>query len=222
MMTPTPTDWPGTSRRAPALAALLGLLLLFPAWGAAQSSALRVERLQVDHRDPSTVRDALLEELGAREQIGLVGDWLIVAATDSTRNRIRERLQRIDTPITRMEVTLSFTMSDATRETGQVPGDERPAPVIRTVAVEAGQRVRLNLPDPDGSPESEATVPETGPDGLQLSLQLDTAGRQVQLSHVIHGSGTEADPADGTLQRIDTGVWHALDDGIDIRVRPVD
>lgn len=212
MMNRTSNDSSGTLQW---IVTLTWLLLLLPASGLTQQSdrnILRVERFQVDHRDPPAVRELLVAELGGQEHIGVIGDWLIVAATDSTRNRIQERLATLDTPIRQVEVTLSF---DAPGEDSE---EDATQPVMRSLLVEKGQLVRLDLPVPDRS----GVMQEPGPVAdTQLSFRLDTSGRLLQLSHIIHPVDTEAEPDDtGTQQQIHTGDWHSLGNGIAIRVRP--
>lgn len=213
MMTRTSTDFSLPLPLVAMMTALLCLSILLPNRGLSQGSdnVLRVERFQIDHRDPSTVRDTLLPMLGRQEHIGVIGDWLVVAATDSTRNRIRDQLRTLDTPIRQLEVTLSIAVP------GSQSGDDASLPIIRDLLVETGQLIRLDMSDPDLSDETQSTGPETG---RQLSFRLDRVGRTLQVSHAIHPAGAEIDPDTGTQQRIETDNWQTLDEGIDIRVRP--
>ncbi|MGM0633594.1 MAG: hypothetical protein ACQETO_10555 [Pseudomonadota bacterium] len=216
MMIRTSTDAP-TSLPLILMMAALCLTVLLPVSGQAQDggNVLRVERFQIDHRDPSGIREALAPLLREQEHIGVIGDWLVVAATNSTRSRIREQLDSLDTPIRRLEVTLSINTPE-----GQ-SGDGAPQPVIRDLLVETGQLIRLDLPvayPTEAAPPTTETETETD---NQLSFRLETVQRRLRVSHVIHPADAEVDPDTGTQQRIDTGDWQALDEGIDIRVRPL-
>ncbi len=214
MMIRTPTD-AVTSLPTIVMMAILCLTALLPVSGQAQGggNVLRVERFQIDHRDPSGIREALAPLLREQEHIGVIGDWLVVAATDGTRSRIHEQLDTLDAPIRQLEVTLSIDVP------AEQSGDDAPAPVIRDLLVEAGQLIRLDLPVAAPTDDGQATT-EVETDN-QLSFRVEAVQRRLQVSHVIHPADAQADPDTGTQQRIDTGDWQALDEGIDIRVRPL-
>lgn len=194
------------------------LSALLPATGAvAQSgSVMRVERLQIDHRDPSTMREALLPLLSGRESIGVIGDWLVVAATDGTRNRIREQLETLDAPVRRLDLTLSFTVSGDPGQGDSEPVAE-PATVTRELTLSPGQTVRLDMP---ASATAVADGNSTGEADQQLSLQVVINGRQMYLDHVVHPADTPVDPATGMRAALSSDRWQSLTDTIDARVRP--
>lgn len=206
------------------LARGLGMaLLLSPALAVAQndSTVMRVERLQVDHRDPSGIRDALLPLLSGRESIGVIGDWLVVAATDGTRNRVRERLEDLDTPIRRLDVTLSFTRPDGADDTDGNPTAAEPGTINRELTLEPGQTVRLDVPA-DTAAAAEGAGDGADDDGppRQISLQVTISGRQLYLDHAIHPADEPVDPASGAREALRNDSWQPLSAGIEIRVRP--
>jgi hypothetical protein len=118
---------------------LTGMLTSVGTLAQESGTMMRVEHLRIDHRNPSRLREALLPLLSGSESIGVIGDWLIVAATDGTRNRIRDRLETLDTPIRRMDITLSFTAPVETGSTEEErPGVEEPETIDRELTVEPG------------------------------------------------------------------------------------
>lgn len=201
------------------LTVCLGLaILLSPAIATAQddSTVMRVERLQIDHRNPSRIRQDLLPLLSGRESIGVIGDWLVVAATDGTRNRIRERLEELDTPIRRLDLSLSFTSPGNAEDTDGEPVAE-PDTINRELTLEPGETVRLDVPAGTAATAEGADGEEAS---RQIALQVVISGWQMYLDYAIHPAAEPADPATGTRAALPDGSWHSLSEGIDVRVRP--
>lgn len=203
------------------LAKCLGMaILLSPAMTVAQndSTVMRVERLQIDHRDPSTIREHLLPLLSGRESIGVIGDWLVVAATDGTRNRIRERLEELDTAIDRLDMELSFTSPGETDDpNGDADAAAGSETVNRQLTLEPGQTVRVDLPAGAMAAADDADGEEAT---RQISLRVTIDDRQVHLDYALHPAEEPVDPATGTRQTLRSDNWHPLSAGIEIRVRP--
>lgn len=199
-------------------AALLLAILLPSATAVAQGgdTMMRMERLQVEHRDPSSVREALLPLLSGQESIGVIGDWLVVAATDGTRNRIRERLEDLDTAIRRLDVTLSFTMPE---EAGDADGDPVTEAAItdHELTLEPGQTVTLDLPANAAVADDDEDDEEAA---RQISLQVVIRNRQIHLDYAFHPVDEPVDPANGTREALQSDDWQALTDVIEVRVRP--
>lgn len=201
-------------------AAVLLAILLPSAVAVAQDGGtmMRIERLQIEHRDPSSVREALVPLLSGQESIGVIGDWLVVAATDGTRNRIRERLDGLDTPIRRLDLTLSLTIP---AETGDADTDAEsvaePDTSDRELTLEPGQTVTLDLPASFAATDDAVNEEEAAP---QISLRVVVENRQMYLEYAFHPADEPVTPATGTRTALQSDDWQALTDVIDIRVRP--
>lgn len=210
----TPLHWLASRLNAVVLLAIL----LPPAAAVAQGGGtmMRIERLQIEHRDPSSVREALVPLLSGQESIGVIGDWLVVAATDGTRNRIRERLDELDTPIRRLDLTLSLTIPGETGDTGS-DADQiaEPDTIDRELTVEPGQTVTLDLPASAAVADDEDEEAER-----QISLRVVVENRQMYLEYAFHPADEPVTLATGMRTALQSDDWQALTDVIDIRVRP--
>lgn len=205
---------PLTDTRLARTAVMLILLQCGLADGWAQSAddtMLRAERMRVEHRDPASLVSALRPLVGQGGSIGVVGDWLIVAASGNDRTRVRRQLDELDTPLTSVRIRLEFPENDASEEPpAETAGDTTtaPQPQQRELEADIGQTITLNLPGDAGSPD-------------QLSLRVNSDGRRLLLSWRIHEEEESSDQAPEQQIAAPAGDWRTLVNGIRVRLEPL-
>lgn len=192
------------------LSAIASLLPAGPAALAQETTGERavIEIIQIRHRDPVRVRDAVSAALDPRGRIGLIDDKLVVATTATNLRQLREIIVEADSPPRRLVVGVDFAyQAGAADSTTQQQSQAIEGESLVFVGRSADPDPQTS-PDPDVSAEPDAIAEQPVSNAPRITITSEIVAGDTALINV---SVTNFPELTGShIARVPLGTWQPV------------
>ncbi len=183
---------------------------------AQEASAERavIEIIQIRHRSPARVRDAVTAALDPRGRVGVIDDKLVIATTAANLQQLRDIIADADSLPKRLIVGVDFAFqADATDGSTQQ----------QSQAIEGESLVFVSRSaEPAQEPETETeTVPAESPDQLADNVPRVTIAAEIVAPEIALVNVNLSNPdglSDNHIVRVPLGAWQLITPAVAVRI----